>query len=425
MCCIRCGKPLGEEDDITVLLDTSLAEGSRPSIPQSAWDELGSKAVQNGEVRSQPMILASLLHEKGRTLIAVDHYRKELARCRQNGWRGGEARCLLELGEMILEDDPELAWLYLQKAEPLLRELSNRSLLAECLSRCWILLQRDGAPARQQLRVLDEAIQLHRDVSVDERSPAIEKLRTSRAELRYQVGDWPGVALDLLELPNAAQALRNVRQLAGQVIYAPHHSQFSRGIPGWGKPGWLDAGRRPWLNADLIELMNYAAFLYDFGKQDAARVVHRRALQEWEEVAPSVPGIANAYGRLLQIRCQHHAAAETFIRGIRHTGSSTAVIASALYSNLGISLGCLGKYASAERLLRHAIELNTQSPNPHFWLGRIYSLRRGSDDMLRIGETAERYLSLTEKDFAEHEVVQQRRQMAREWLTTTAPEAQV
>src|SRR5206468_10780868 len=53
MCCIRCGKPLGEEDKVTVLFDTSLAAGnSGPTTPRSAWEELGSKAVQNGDVRS-------------------------------------------------------------------------------------------------------------------------------------------------------------------------------------------------------------------------------------------------------------------------------------------------------------------------------------------------------------------------------------
>ena len=418
--CVRCGKPLGEEDSI-VLLDTSPpARDSSPAISRDAWEELGNKAVRNGDVRSRPMILAALLHEKGQTRIAVGQYHKELALCRDRGWKGGEASCLLELGQMVLEEDPEVAWKYLRKAELLSRELDNRLLLATCLGLQWLLLQQGDAPVDRQLRVLDEVIQLHLSLSVDERPPAIEKFRTWRADLRYRRGDWLGVALDLLELPNTAQSLRKVRQSAGQRIHMTvRHSRFSQGIPGWGKPGWLNPGRRPWLNADLVELMNYTAFLYDFGKPDIAKIIHKRALQKWEEIAPSVPGIANDYGRLLQVRCQHNAAATAFLRGIRHTDSSTAAIASTLYNNLGISLGCLGKYARAEESLRRSIEFNAQSPNPYFWLARIYYLRRRQDDMLHLGKAVERYLSVTETGFAESETVQQRRQMAREWLEAT------
>jgi len=143
--------------------------------------------------------------------------------------------------------------------------------------------------------------------------------------------------------------------------------------------GWNQATEKE------VEQLNLALVFGDRGQLAAASEMQSRVLDEWEEKIGSTTlpfAIAlNLLGRVLQDRNEHRSALDLFERAARicHSlGDAGKQLLANCLNNQGCSLLCLRLERKAITRLRKACRLSPQSPNPYYWLAKLYG-RRGAE----------------------------------------------
>jgi hypothetical protein len=204
--CRYCGTPLGKGEEVRrfceldgVEFDASKADQSSldeiQPIPQRAWGQLYQHAIKTGLVTTSGMqqaLLAKAAGDNSRSLLLLN---EELDRCRLVDYQAGIGRCLLEMGRIFLLTDGHGESLkYLDQAEPILRECTNKKLLRECLG-CKVWLQKfTNAPSAERLAVLNEAIKLYREAltqGIIQSEEALEFLTKEIRALRFSPAPHP------------------------------------------------------------------------------------------------------------------------------------------------------------------------------------------------------------------------------------------